>query len=444
MRPRSKSRPRGLLWSFAYVTLIALPLIVLASGLVALRGSGWWFDFSMGLGFGALALMGGQFLLTARFRRATAPFGMDVLYVLHRWLAVLAFGLVMAHYLILRVRYPATLAPAWPMEAPLSMTAGRAALALFAVLIVSSLWRKSLRIEYDGWRIAHAVLAVAGVGLALVHVMGVAYYSGVFWTRSMLELFLGSLVAIVAYVRIVKPILLTGRPYRVTHVREERGRSWSLTLEPEGHRGLRFAPGQFAWLSLGHSPLKAREHPFSFSGSAEGGAALEFTIKELGDFTDTIGEIEVGTVAYVDGPHGIFTVDRHPDAPAFLFIAGGVGIAPIVSILRTLADRGDARPMGLVYGTRSWDATPLRAEVARLSTRLDLEVEHVLEEPHDGWDGAVGWPDPELIGGVLAKLPEGVQCFMCGPDPLTDMAQDALRERGVPMRHIHLELFEMA
>ena len=435
---------RGLPWSLAYAALIAAPLVVLGSGLVVARGAGWWFDFSMGLGFGALALMGGQFLLTARFRRATAPFGMDVLYVLHRWLAVLGLLLVVAHYAILRVAYPRTLEPAWPGSAPFHMTAGRLALAIFLVLVASSLWRKTFRIAYDRWRIAHIVLAVAGMALAFVHVVGVGYHSGLFWTRIVLDLFLGSLIAIVAYVRVVKPIVLTARPYRVTEVSPERGRCWRVRLEPQGHEGFRFAPGQFVWLSLGQSPLRAQEHPFSISGSAEDAPALEFTIKELGDFTNTVGDTKVGTVAYVDGPHGIFSVDQHRDAPGFLMIAGGVGIAPMVGMLRAMADRGDERPVRMVYGTRAWDATPLRADLEDLEARMNLRVGYVFEEPHEGWQGAVGWPTREIIRAALAELPNGAQCFMCGPQPLTDMAQDALVDAGVPLRRIHSELFQMA
>jgi predicted ferric reductase len=439
-----KRRVPGLIWSLAYALLIAAPLVVLASGLVIARGAGWWFDFSMGLGFGALALMGGQFLLTARFRRATAPFGMDVLYMLHRWLAVVGVLLIVAHYAILRVLYPRTLEPAWPGSAPFHMTAGRLALVIYLVLVASSLWRRTFGIAYDRWRIAHIVLAVAGMALAFVHVVGVGYHSGIFWTRIVLDVLMGSLIAIVAYVRVMKPIALMARPYRVAEVRAERGRCWRLRLEPQGHEGFRFEPGQFAWVSLGRSPLRAREHPFSISGSAEDAPALEFTIKELGDFTSTIGETEIGTVAYVDGPHGIFTVDRHPAATGFLMIAGGVGIAPMVGMLRAMADRGDERPVRLVYGTRAWEATPLRDDLDALEARMNLRVHYVFEEPHEGWEGAVGWPTPELIGTALSELPDGAQCFMCGPQPLTDMAQEALVEAGVPLRRIHSELFQMA
>ncbi len=439
------SRYRGrFVWSLAYALLVASPLVVLASGLATPRGSGWWFDFSMGLGFAALGLFGGQFLLTARFRRATAPFGMDVLYLLHRWLAVAALGLVMVHYAVLRTRYPASLGPWLPLDAPIHMTAGRLSLVVFAVLVVSSLWRKALGIEYDRWRLAHAGLAVLGMALAWVHVLGVGYHSGGFWSRLVLDLFLGSLVAIVAYVRVVKPILLTGHPFRVTEVRRERGRCWTLRLAPDGHPGFRFAPGQFVWISLGRTPLRASEHPFSISGSAERAPELQLTVKELGDFTDRMGETQVGTLAYVDGPHGIFSVDRHPEAPGFLFVVGGVGIAPIVGMLRTLADRDDRRPLCVIYGTRCWEETPLREELARLSRALHLRTVHVLEEPHEGWDGAVGRPGPEQIMSGKQSLPEGFVTFLCGPTGLTEMAERTLVGSGVPLRRIHTELFDMA
>lgn len=442
-RPR-RTTLRAVVWTLAYVALVSMPVLVLASGLGGMPGSGWWFDFSMGLGFGALAVMGGQFVLTARFRRATAPIGMDVVYVFHRWLAVVGLALVLAHYALLRWHFPATLAPASPASAPFYMTAGRLALAVFAALIVSSLWRKRFGIEYGGWRIAHGVMALAGMVLAIIHVSGVGYYSGVFWSRVVIDAFLGSLVAIVVYVRLVKPLLVASRTYRVTAVRSERGHAHTLSIEPEGHAGLRFAPGQFGWLSLGVGPWRAREHPFSFSNSAEREGVLEFTIKALGDFTATVGETPIGTVAYVDGPHGIFSVDHYGDAPGFFFLAGGVGIAPIMSMLRTLADRGDTRPLVLVYGNRRWESVTFREELERLAQRLDLRTVHVLIEPPADWEGRVGMPDPEILRAEMDRVPEGSHCFLCGPVPMSEMAQRELRRLGVPMTRIHLEIFEMA
>lgn len=432
------------LWLSAYAVLLTAPLIVLASGLQDAPGSGWTFDFSMGLGFGALALMGGQFVLTARFRRATSPFGIDVVYVFHRWLAVGGLLLVMGHYAVLRAWYFETLIPWEPWEAPFHMSAGRLALALFVVLVLSSLMRKALGIEYDRWRVAHGVLAVLAMTLALLHVHGVAYYTSAFWSRVVMDAFVGSLIGIVVYVRLVKPALVTAYPYRVRSVRAEPGDATTLRLDPEGHPGLRFLPGQFGWLSLGRSPWRASEHPFSFSSAPRPDGSVDFTIKDLGDFTHRVADTPEGMVAYVDGPHGVFSVDFYPRAPGFFFLAGGIGIAPIMSMLRALAERGDPRPLWLVYGNRRWDRATFGPELGDLEERLDLRLVHVVQEPPPAWNGEVGLPTPDLIRRVLSDAPRGIHCFLCGPVPMSDLGQRALRELGVPMRQIHFELFEMA
>ena len=72
-------------------------------------------------------------------------------------------------------------------------------------------------------------------------------------------------------------------------------------------------------MTIGKSPFAVREHPFSFSSSALQEGSLEIAVKELGDFTATIGQVPPGTRAYLDGPYGSFTVDRHlrPGWPCF-------------------------------------------------------------------------------------------------------------------------------
>jgi len=436
-------RPQGALWIALYIALVAFPLVILLLGGMP-KGGGYWWDFSMALGFGGLAIMGLQSILTARFRRATAPFGMDIIYYFHRWIAVGGFLLIVAHYVILRVGYAGAIGPLSPLAAPWHMTAGRIALVLFGVLIVSSLWRKAFRLEYDGWRIGHAIMAVAAVVLSIVHIQGVGHYTQEPWKGTLWGAYAALWVLVVVYVRLARPWSLLRRPYRVSEVRKERGRTWTLTLRPEGHDGIQFQPGQFAWLSLRASPFRAKEHPFSFSGSAAEAGTLRFTIKELGDFTRTIGTVKPGERAYVDGPHGAFTPDRHPDAPGFVFIAGGVGMAPIMSMLRTLADRGDPRPMLLVFGNRQWEDVLFREEIDDLRGRLQLKVAYVLEEPSPEWPGLRGLLTEEVLREAIPTVDTGRLYFVCGPKPMTDSVQRALRNRGVPLSRIHFELFEMA
>ena len=150
-----------------------------------------------------------------------------------------------------------------------------------------------------------------------------------------------------------------------------------------------------------------------------------------------------GERAYVDGPHGVFTTDFHPDAPGFVFIAGGVGIAPIMSILRTLADRHDARPLHLVYGSWRWDGVLFREEIETLKGRLDLRVVHVLQEPVPDATCESGFVTEAVLRRAVPFALEGFDYFLCGPKAMTEFVLPSLRRLDVPLRRIHFEHFEM-
>ena len=92
-------------------------------------------------------------------------------------------------------------------------------------------------------------------------------------------------------------------------------------------------------------PVPDHRHPFSFSASAEApDGRVEMTIRNLGDFTGGIAQVPVGRRVYLDGPYGAFTIGNPADM--HVLIAGGIGITPMMSMIRTLADRGDGRPLG--------------------------------------------------------------------------------------------------
>ena len=429
-------------WVSGYLALVLTPLFVLLIGQVP-PGSGFWWDFSMALGFSGMAIMGILFLLTARFRRASTPFGIDIIYYFHRYLAVMAFVLIFLHYLIIRINNVEALGAINPLQAPGYMTAGRVSLMLFALLIITSLWRKPLRIHYDEWRMLHIGLAVAAFLLALGHIEGVGYYIDAPAKRWLWTGYTLFWVLLIVYVRLLKPWQMHNRPYRVAELRQERGNSWTLALEPDGHEGMHFKPGQFAWLTLRESPWHVKEHPFSFSSSAIRQDRLEFTIKELGDFTRTIKDTQVGEIAYLDGPYGVFSVDQHTDAPGFIFIAGGVGAAPVMSMLRTLADRHDTRPLWFIYGNKHWENVIFREELNALKKRLDLRLVHVLKEPPTDWKDETGFITPELLQKILPSDAQKYEYFLCGPKPMSDAVQQGLHALRVPLGQVHFELFDM-
>lgn len=438
---RKSATPRqALVWLGLYLAAVTVPLFSLLPGSEA--GFGFTWDFAMALGYAGVAMLGVQFALTARFKRATAPFGIDIVYYFHRYLALWALAIVCAHYGLLRWHVPGMLEPADPRHAPAHMTAGRIALGGFVVLVVLSLVRRTMHLEYDKWRGVHAMLSSTAFALALWHVLGAARYLDAVWKQVLWAAYGLFWLSLIGYVRVIRPWRIARRPWRVTEVRPERGRVHTLRLEPVDGKPLRFAAGQFAWLTLRASPFSMREHPFSIASSAERRMSIELSIKELGDFTSTIGSVKVGETAWVDAPYGTFGIDLRPEASGYVFIAGGIGIAPILSMLRTLADRQDRRPLWFFYGNRVWDRVAFREELDELVQRLKLKLIHVLQEPPAEWAGEQGLLSQEILSRHLPVERSGLECFICGPTPMTYAAEIALGNMGLRAGHVHSEIFD--
>jgi predicted ferric reductase len=431
---------RGTVWVIVYLLFILAPLFALLLGTWPAPRD-FWTEVSVALGYAGLAMMGLQFGLTARFRYVTDPWGEDVIYHFHRQISLIAVGLVVAHPLILFVVRPELLALLNSIAAP--WRARFAALSTYSLiaLVVTALWRAKLNIRYETWHLSHIVLAVVAVAAGLLHMVGWSFYLTDPWKQA---LWIGLTIfwlGLLGYVRIIKPLFMLRRPYRVSEVREERGDTWTLVMRPDGHPGFRFSPGQFGWLTVWGSPFTITGHPFSFSSSAAvADGRVEMTIRNLGDFTSAIHKVPVGQRVYLDGPYGAFTIDRNP-ADMHVLIAGGVGITPMVSIIRTLADRGDKRPVILLYGSKDWESVTFREELEALEARLDLTVVHVLVDPPTDWTGEQGFINAEVFKRHLPPLYAAHEYFICGPDVMMDAIEKALRELDVPLSKYHSERY---
>lgn len=433
---------RAIFWIAVYLGLVLAPLFALLLG-GPVVSDGFLWNLAIAFGFAGAAMMGVQFMLTARFKRAMAPFGIDIIYYFHRHIASVALVLILAHPVILIADSPEVLGFLNPLHAPWHMTAGVASIVLLLLLIITSFWRKAMGLHYDAWRRWHSVLAVAALALALAHIGGAGRYAGTWWKQSLWAAIGFSCLGVIIYVRLLRPWWLLRHPYEVVEVRPERGDAWTVAVEPRGHGGFRHCPGQFAWLTLRGSPFAMREHPFSISSAPSDSGRLEFTIKELGDFTAMIGETRPGETVYVDGPYGSFIYERHT-TPGYVFIAGGVGIAPLMGMLRTLADRGDARPILLIYAYRRWERMTFREELEALKSRLKLTVVHVLDEPPVPWQGETGRIDAGLLDRHLPADRNLLHYFICGPEAMTQSVERLLHGLGIPLSHLHTELFDLA
>lgn len=168
------------LWILAYLLLTLFPLLVLLL-YPAPTGRGFWIEFSVALGFIGLAMMALQFVLTARVNRIESSYGIDILLQFHRYTSLVAFFMVLAHPVILFIIQPETLQllnfPQAPWRARMAVLGTLA----FLAMVISTIWRKQLKIPYEPWRASHTILSVLAVGLGFGHAIGVGNYLGLFW-----------------------------------------------------------------------------------------------------------------------------------------------------------------------------------------------------------------------------------------------------------------------
>jgi predicted ferric reductase len=431
----------GTFWVGLYLVAVLAPMFLMLVG-PRPPGRSFWVEFSLALGFVGLTQIGLQFVLIARYRRVTAPYGIDVVLQHHRRIALLAFLLILAHPIALFVDNPGLLRLLNPFGGTWASRSGLGAVTALALLIGLSVFRQRLKINYEWWRITHTLLGIAALILAHTHVSLAGSYLNTAWKQAIWKVFGVVMLTGLIYLRLVKPALQRRLPWRVAAVRPERGETYTLALDPLGHDGLRFMPGQCAWLKLGETPYTIEEHPFSFSSSAEITGRLEFGIKALGDFTRALKHVPIGTPAWVDGPHGAFSIDLWP-AAGYVFIAGGIGITPMLSFLKTMADREDVRPILLLYGDKTWDGMAFRDEIEQLKERLNLKFVPVLEAPPENWRGESGFVTADLLERQLPREKIRRQFFLCGPPVMMEAVQAALVNRGVPLEDIHSEQFNL-
>ncbi|SON55125.1 Phenol hydroxylase P5 protein [Hartmannibacter diazotrophicus] len=401
---------------------------------------------SSAFGAASLAMFLGQFVTSGRFEGISGRIGLDVTMGFHRMAAMVALLFAVLHVLLLPLRM-GNLDPerllvrlGRMLTAPGNLT-GILALILFAFLIVmarSFRGRRGLR--YEVWRLTHGIGGVLSV-LLLAHHLAIKSHTAVQPIPAVFLIVLGVLaVGALAVVYVVRPKAGYGLGFVVEETRRRGPSVVELTLRQTKPRGWSFRAGQFAWIAIGGRHT-ITDNPFSIASAPEDLPRLSFLIREAGDRTRQIIDLPKGTPVAVDGPHGNF-VEARP-AEAVVMIAGGIGIAPIRSLLRSAAARGDRRRYRLVYAARTVDDLVAAKELADLSAYLDLDVRMLVEDGPAPQNGASGRVDAARVHTLLEGLdPAATLAFVCGPPPMMDATVDMLLKEGLGARHIVMERFD--
>ena len=130
-------------------------------------------------------------------------------------------------------------------------------------------------------------------------------------------------------------------------------------------------------------------------------------------------------------------------AASVALFAGGIGIAPILGILRDMQLSGDKRPVSLVYGARNAERLAGREAISEAAGVLNLRVDYVLEMPPPQWQGSVGGITPEVVQRALSgRDPRHCICMLCGPTAMMLAIERVLLDAGVPARNIVYERFD--
>ena len=439
-----KNTLSGLGWVVLYLLFCLAPLVV-AWGQDRPPGRPFLVDFSVALGFVGLSILALQFALIARFKVVAAPFGIDALLRYHVQITFVGLAFALAHPILLFVADPKYLPLLNLLTAPWRARFAFTSVIALLVLVGLSVWRSALHLSYELWHATHGLLAVIVVLFALLHASLVGYYVTGLPRHVVYDAYVGGLIFLLLWIRLISPLIRLRHPWRVVRVVAEHGGANTLVIEPVGHEGFRFDPGQFGWIAVGRSPFAITQHPFSFSSAADTplGGPVAMTIKAAGDFTKTMPDVTSGTRVYLDGPHGVFSMDRR-QAPGYVFIAGGVGVTPMYSMLLTMREREDVRPVTLFYASATWDDVVFREELAELSeTMPNLQVVHVLGQPPEGWTGESGYITPDVLRRHLPPQYRRYEYLICGSSAMMDAMEAALTAVGVPFRQVSTERFNM-
>lgn len=205
---------------------------------------------------------------------------------------------------------------------------------------------------------------------------------------------------------------------------------------------IRFFPGQYVDFVV---PGTEETRSFSMANTscAEDGR-LEFVIKiypggRFSEFLDT--GVSVGDRLTINGPFGMFTLRNAPESD-LVFVGGGAGMAPILALLRSLAERSIERTATYYYGARTRRDLCFDKELRELEEILPaFRYVPALSEPddEDGWDGEVG-----MITDVVQRHESdlsGTDAYVCGPPPMVEAAVGLMSALGVDDQRVFYDKF---
>jgi len=384
------------------------------------------------VGMAAALLLVIQLLLATRITWVNRMAGMDRLVTVHKYNGIVIALLALMHPLLVFGPEEITTLPLefkfWPEIVGAGLLMG------IFYMTAAALFKKELSLPFHLWMWAHKIGGCVVLSALFVHLL----FSS--------ETFEGGLPRIVgiAFATLCLVVLISRhvKPFRnlstwvVSEVTPAGSRATRIRLTPDKKSKFTYLPGQFAFLSFPSSVVSSESHPFTIASSPASPNAMEFIIGRSGDWTQYMDRIQEGEPAVLDGPYGNFSHLMLEDNAPLILIAGGIGITPMLSMMRHMDATNDRRKIILVWSNRRHGDLFSADELIRMKMNhpwLSVHL-HFTDEP-----GAERLNTEQLhhfIGDLTAP-----QVFLCGPPPMMTAVKGMLREIGIHNNRIHTETF---
>jgi predicted ferric reductase len=220
---------------------------------------------------------------------------------------------------------------------------------------------------------------------------------------------------------------------------------WTIEFAETNGIKIKYQPGQFGFFSFRSDEIVEEEHPFSIS-SGNTVDHMSITVKELGDFTRQIKHLKAGDKVYVDAPYGRFSYLNHMNEKDLVFIAGGVGITPMISMLRHMMAFEPNRKVTLLWGMNLLSDYIMKVEFEKILDAMpNMTIIPVIAQDKE-YQGEKGYIDHEKLQRLLQEQllkPSSTGYYLCGPPVLMDNSIANLKKLGVNDKYIHFERFSL-
>jgi predicted ferric reductase len=425
-----------------YILLLLLPLLI---AWAATPRTEEVFLTELGKNFAlvGLTIIALQFVLASRLPFIAHFYGLDMVLRFHKAMAVLAVLLLISHPVFIAAgKGNWRLLYGLAMPGPIWL--GRIALLLLLAQAVTSIFQRRL-LPFEKWRLLHnqAVLILI---LVLAHSLVVGDDLEHIAMQVLWGIWFVLATAAYVYHMFYRPAGSSRRPYRVKEVIRENHNVSTIVLQPPpGEPPFFHLPGQFHFLRLYRNNRRydGEEHHFTISSSPTQLDTITSTIKESGDFTATLGATRPGDTVHIEGPYGRFSFLLHSLRKDLVFIAGGIGITPLMSMLRFLRDTRSDRKVVLLNANRREEDIIFREELAAMvnGKHPRLRVIHVLTRPTPAWKGEYGLIDHGMIRRYCGIDIRGMEFYLCCPPGMMTKLERELKTLKATPDQIHSERF---